>query len=414
MVTHLVGRLAVVGAAAALTAAIAACSFDGSGRAVPEGDGGGGGGPIDAGGGITGRIDASPIDAVDLCSGWTLISVLDSCEVPAAYRRDTLTLAAGLYTYNTDDGTLLRQTGGEVENHSLVLDGAYRVVSAESIDIQAGAELRIIGDLPVLMVAWDGFTVAGTIDSSSHPSSGGGRGAGGDAASCLDGSVAPSNGDADATGGGGGGGGGFGSAGGEAGDGASDTAGDAGERAPGPTRLRGGCAGGLGGVGVSGGGAAAGSGGGAVALAARGALSVDGLIHAGGSGGAGAGLTTLGGGGGGGSGGLIWLSGATITLSRSTVLAANGGAGGEGSDGEAVGDSGDDAPEGGTGAIGGDTTGNTGGNGGNGSNDGSDGVGGGDGTSSSGGGGGGGGAGLIDLDSDQIEMGGAFITPPPR
>ena len=405
-------RLAALGAGAALAAVAGGCSFDGSGQAGLGGDAGGGS-LSDADDGIGGRVDAAPIDAPELCTGWEVLAVVDSCEIPSAFRRDELVVPAGVYTYNTDDGVLLRQGGGEVE-HDSVLIGDFRIVSAASIAIEEGAELRAVGDRPLALVSWSDMTMAGSIDVSSHLA-GEGRGAGSDPVTpCSAGGVAAGPGLEDENGGGGGGGGAFGSNGGPGGDGATDTAGASGDRSPGPTRLRGGCPGGPGGVGANGVAAAGGGGGGAIALVALGALSVTGQIDAGGAGGGGGGIETLGGGGGGGSGGLIWLDGASITLSSSTILAANGGGGGEGSDADAAGTVGDDAPRGGTRASGGETAGNSGGDGGDGEVGGVDGAAGGAGVSNSGGGGGGGGAGVIDLDSDEVDEGGAFITPPPR
>jgi hypothetical protein len=422
---RLVEGWAAFTAAAALVLSGAACSFQGAGPAGVQ-DGGdnteedSGNDDDDGGDGIVGQIDASPPDAPDPCRGVTLVEELDSCDIVANERTGTLALNNnGVYTYNTTDGELRFNGGAPINHNSGELQGGttrVRYLSAANIEIGAAAELRVIGDLPLLLVAWSDLTVDGEIDASSRGGANG-TGAGADPQECLSGGLAAGNGgnaDVPDDGGGGGGGGGLGGDGGPGGAGEGAMAGGpgaAGDLQNGAPRLRGGCRGGNGGTGAAGN-ALGGRGGGAVGVVALSERTVNGSIHAGGAGGAG-GADPRGGGGGGGSGGVIWMAGAMIQLGNNAILAANGGAGGEGSDDTAAGDPGDDASPEGSQAAGGTSGGNSGGDGGDGSNDNANGETGSNGTSQSGGGGGGGGPGMI-IQDGTVSGTADLVTPPPR
>lgn len=266
------------------------------------------------------------IDADVECSTWSYMPEhFDPCEI--APPDGSLVLTPGSWTYDTNSGaltdpsfdasfpasTLLAQTGGP----------EVRVLSADSIVVQAGAELRATGKRPLILVSWSTLEVDGILDVTGRPVI---AGAGSDPTDCP----AATPGEDNADGAGGGGGGGFGSDGADGGvglDGAA-AAGTHSDASGTPTAVRGGCAGASGGNPSGGHG---GSGGGALQLTARESIVIRNTLLAGGGGGGGA-QAGRGGGGGGGSGGFLGLQAPVVTLTESAVLAANGGGGGGGCD----------------------------------------------------------------------------------
>jgi hypothetical protein len=108
------------------------------------------------------EADASPVDP---CIGFALVEELDSCDIVANERTGTLALNNnGVYTYNTTDGELRFNGGAPINHNSGGLQGGttrVRYLSAANIEIGAAAELRVIGDLPLLLVAWNDLTVDG-------------------------------------------------------------------------------------------------------------------------------------------------------------------------------------------------------------------------------------------------------------
>lgn len=198
------------------------------------------------------------------------------------------------------------------------------VLVTQDFTLAASGTLRAEGARPLIIAVKGTATLAGLVDVDGDNAAGNAAGAG---RGCNGGTGGAG---ATAGRGGGGGGGAFGanaSAGGTGGDGTA--AGGGGTSVGNATLvpLRGGCAGGAGGGATT---AAGGRGGGALQVSAAGALTVSGILSAGGAGGRGAGLASRGGGGGG-SGGAILLEGTTLTVGSGAVLAANGGEGGEGS-----------------------------------------------------------------------------------
>ncbi len=190
----------------------------------------------------------------------------------------------------------------------------------------AAPMVQAIGARPLVVFASDTISVNTQLDVASH---GGGvpmsRGPAAPSSLCVAPMVAGS-----ATTGGGGAGGSFTTKG---GDGGNSSSGAPGGRASlpdgtGPTILRAGCNGGVGGNSNELGGAP-GGGGGAVYLVAGNRITVNGFINASGS--AGQGGQRSAGGGGGGSGGMIHLHAPAIG-GNGGVLIANGGGGGEGGD----------------------------------------------------------------------------------
>ncbi len=262
------------------------------------------------------------------------------------------------------------------------------IVVAQDITLDSGT-LDVDGDRPLVLVASNSLTIAGTIDAASHVA--GDKGPNASPASCG----ANNNGTTDSNKGGGGAGGSLAGTGGIGGTGNNN----GGATATGGTPegagtapfdvIRGGCRGGDGAKGdgttVSGG-----LGGGAVVLLG-GAVMISGIVNVAGGGGQG-GTTSRGGGGGGGAGGMIVIDGTSIAVSG--TLLATGGGGGGGADGNTPGGPGNDpdpfAPT--TAAAGGSKGGGAGGIGGAGgtSSDGNAGN-----TADDGGGGGGGSVGAI-------------------
>lgn len=220
------------------------------------------------------------------------------------------------------------------------------LVSVTSFTLPDGADMAITGDRPVIIMAEgvEGQVSSGTITIAGNMFLNGQRsgpiaisGPGGGADPECD-SLSSGRISVDAEGGGGGGGGGFGFGGGDGGSGGGNLmnpAGLAGAVSLNPSLdpLRGGCPGGVGADFNAGGTAPGGGAGGAIQLAARDLISIQGSIEANGGGGfGGSGMSATGGAGagGGGSGGGILLDSSAIEVTPSGRLCANGGSGGEG------------------------------------------------------------------------------------
>jgi hypothetical protein len=259
------------------------------------------------------------------------------------------------------------------------------VLRVATLAITAGANVRVEGIRPLIIIASGDVTIDGIIDAAARQDAGG------------PGAVLGGRGGDGVTAGGffsGGGGGGFSTSGGAGGATEGAQGGEAGGRDPAISILAGGSPGGAAAAG-SGCERPGGGGGGALQISTPGVIAIgeSGQILAGGGGGPG-GVPCPGGvggpGGGGGSGGAVYLQAPSVV--HRGLLAANGGGGGGGS--------GDDGGE--EGDPGGDALGIDLAAGGNAGNDGGDGGDGGDGTSAAtsgagndtdnGAGGGGGGA----------------------
>jgi hypothetical protein len=204
---------------------------------------------------------------------------------------------------------------------------AIAIVRVKDFTIGAGSTIGVKGTRPFAVLASHDVTIHGTLDVGAHlavPGPGGalgGMGAGAGGTGVHDNGMGSGFDDA------GGGGGSYGTAGARGGSVGRFDGG-----APGPTYPLGGL------VGGSGGGRAGvcapqpGAGGGALLLYAGHQVTLDGMITAGGGGGAGGVMTCPTGassGTGGGSGGTIWIQ--TPRLAGAGVAAANGGGGGGGS-----------------------------------------------------------------------------------
>jgi hypothetical protein len=371
---------------AALVAVMCAgCRFEALGFGAGSGDPSGDGAQSDA----------------TACTSFS--SVLDTCSNPPGADQDLM--IAGTATYDTDTSTLTIEGGATTTLPRIVAHTATGDVDVlVAHDVIVSGPLRVTGTFAFAIVAYGDVAIAGDIDMS--------EGAAGERSGQTCGAALGLVGDARTTGGGGGGGGAFQGAGGAGSQGDHDqgpsNGGPGGKADPIPMGLLGGCPGGFGGAGMAAGGKG-GQGGGAIAIAARGTISIDAVIDAGGGGGNG-GTTKDGAGGGGGSGGMILLEAAT--LANRGTLAANGGGGGEGGDGGNTGDGGTDATT---------TTTPAGGGVGN-ANDGTDGGVGGAGAAldggvsptpvkNGGGGGGGGGVGYIAIASRTTITSAGTITP---
>jgi len=299
--------------------------------------------------------------------------------------------------------------------------GDVCLVYVTSVSITSTGSLTAFGSRPLALASSSTMTIDGTLDAGSH---GGQRGPAANTTGCS----FASNPETDVGGGGGAAGGTFTLDGGNGGIGDSNnnggTDGTASPGTHGPTTtisvLRGGCAGQTGGdeanTGGSGHGGRGGDSGGGLYLFARQSLTITGNVRATGAGGAG--CAGMSGGGGGGTGGLVVIESASITISGTGQISANGGGGGQGGGKNfqnqrvpgnpgADGNLGTTAAAGGSGALGGDPGFGPGGAGGaiaaaaNGT------------TGSFGGGGGGGAAGAIKLLSSQQQVSGT-ISPPPQ
>lgn len=290
----------------------------------------------------------------------------------------------------------------------------YCVIAASQITIASAATLDVTGPRPLVLIANETITVAGTLDVAAHAAP---RkpGPGASALTCPGFPIAPST-------QGGGAGGTFAGTGG-AGAGNNDTPPDTGGTPAAVTTvsgLRAGCPGQAGG-GASNGFGLGGLGGGAVLLAAGAKIEIRGRVDASGAGGNGgacqAPCSTDGpnayGGGGGGAGGMIVLEAPAIE--NTGVVYADGGGGGEGASRSQNGIAGVD-PAGTAPALGGDGPATHGGNGGNGAfgpaRNGAIGLPG-DSSNPGGGGGGGGGAGVIRVHGAAGITGGGSVSPPP-
>jgi len=415
-------RLCLIVAATALVA----CEFDSAGVSFPaEGDD-----SEQPDSGLPRPLDepeGQDFGPGPACRDWSSRH-FDACEIPEPEGALSL-FAAGEWVFDTDTGTLEDPLGLTDTLTSVLvaqIDESFtRVISVDGLTVAESARLRVVGSIPLVIASWSSIAVDGTIDVGSSRE-GGARGAGADSERCE--SQAPTGGEDSFYGGGGGGGGaGFGDRGGSGGDGSSADSGAGGAASLWPSMVRGGCAGASGGSGRSMS-AEGGSGGGALHLAARDEIRINGAVLANGAGGRGGGRAFYAngddgedgnghseyGGGGGGSGGLVGLEAASVVLGSAAVLAANGGGGGEGGDREDGGAPGSDGLSAKREAPGGAGYANQGGDGGGGGFDfdpgGDDALDGGQG----GGGGGGGGAGFIVLEAGSWYIPvSAVVTPAP-
>lgn len=273
------------------------------------------------------------------------------------------------------------------------------VLMFTSIEVRAGATLRLVGPRAPALIASGEIRVSGAIDVASRR---GASGAASSGAGCTF-LATPQNGNQGA---GGGAGGSFRDSGGNGGTGdqggATRDPGLAGPPLQPPILLRGGCPGQSGGDDGANTGGNGGLPGGALYLAGA-SVRVEGALMAGGAGGDGG--RNSGGGGGGGSGGMIVVQAPTVTITG-TVLAPGGG-GGEGG-GAGAGAPGADGTQP-TPAAGGNTAA-AGGAGGAGAATAAAGPGIAD---AEGGGAGGGGTGFVRLLSPALSTAGATIVPAP-
>ncbi|MAT24008.1 MAG: hypothetical protein CMN29_03420 [Sandaracinus sp.] len=330
---------------------------------------------------------------------------------------ETDPVTIGDESWDTDDC-------GDIPYDSLVVaqgDGELELCVVRFGDVTFEGELRTSGDRGLVVLASGDLTVASgaDIDVASRGRTGGPGGGDGarENGSGVGGLHPGGNGDHVGTvSDGGGGGGGFCGAGGAGGEGGSASGGSAGGSEAGGyllVPLRGGSGGGVGGTGESAG--RGGGGGGALQLSARGVLTIDGQIDAGGDGGNGGedgtfSDTNIGAGGGGGSGGGVLLESAVEVRfgGSDEIFASGGGGGGSASCRErGFGENGDDGNtlpvplggEQGRACIGGAEFGSDGGDGGV---DGDAEGGGSDDTDGANGGGAGGGAGCVVLSAPAI------------
>ena len=309
--------------------ALPACRFDTSGTSIADGD--------------PNQPDANRPDSA-FCGFAFDPAHFAPCADPPAMPGGNLSLTGKGFTYDTDAGEFTPAVGGVTSPPNTILDGV-RVIWVSDFSIKSSGSLRVIGMMPLMIVATNDIMIEGELDVSStydgvtfDP----GAGASTDPDVCDE---PPGAGVKCAQhGASGGGGGGFGTAGGQGDHGAANR--DCGDKVRGqdptagggmialPTTVRAGCAGAPGAStddGISGDEGLGGPSGGAVHLVAGNHLAVGAVIHAGGGAG-GPGTDGRASGGGGGSGGYIGLEAREIELRSVAVLAANGGGGGGGCD----------------------------------------------------------------------------------
>ena len=313
-----------------------------------------GSGPGDAGG-----SDAGGTDGMAAVCPWPYTpEYVSPCP---ARMGAAIELLDGDTVLDTGSGTLSGATTMLIESE-IVAD--VRIVWTTGLRISPDATLRVIGGLPLVVVATGSITIEGELDGAGRVNAMD-RPAGANPAACgdLNSGGAKTGAPCSDQGASGGGGGSFGTVGGQGGGGGETRdcgvisgpvpGGSAGVAvAARPMNLRGGCSGAAGGPSQSSG-ALAGTGGmagGAIALVARNTLAVDGTINVGGAGGGGG--ADRSGGGGGGSGGMIVLEASTVTVATAGRVSANGGGGGGGCDNN-KGDDGQDGRDGANAANGG-------------------------------------------------------------
>jgi hypothetical protein len=246
--------------------------------------------------------------------------------------------SAPTVTINTDDGSIMSGANMVRPTGTGLIAGVYyaqlttttAVFAVQSLTIPAPTTVTVVGNRAIILLVRDTAQIDGVIvlrgfgpQEAPGPGGGvGGSGAGG-AGGCAP-AVAGVTGTYD----GGGGGGGFGGGGGAGGlpdaGVAASGGGTCGTAALVP--LIGGAGGGKGG---GTGGGTGGGGGGATQIVVLGAITVNGVIDAGGRGGSGAGANDEAAGGGGAGGGIL-LESPTITVNTSAKIVANGGGGGGG------------------------------------------------------------------------------------
>jgi hypothetical protein len=285
-------------------------------------------------------ITVTGIGSGTSCTGWSWTPTnVDPCGAGVPAPGATLTLAmTGSYEYDTNTGTLTAPDGSALTPSpvsALVSQSGgtlVRVLTVSGLDVASGTALRVTGSYPLVILAYGTATVSGTIDVSAAADV---AGPGANASqSCTTGFGTVGT-DATAnSAAGGGGGGAYGTAAASGGNGGGGAAGGSGGSANGTTEitpLQGGCAGGFGG-GPGGGvrGGAPGGGGGAIQIAVRDLLTVNGTVRSAGGGGV---PDAASGGGGGGSGGGILLESDVVYIGSGAALCANGGSGAEGGDG---------------------------------------------------------------------------------
>ncbi len=88
------------------------------------------------------------------------------------------------YVYDTSSGALARDGGDPIEVASEVLDGV-RVVDLGSLVVDARAELRVVGALPLAVTAASTIAIAGTLDASASLGAGDAAGESGRTVSLL-------------------------------------------------------------------------------------------------------------------------------------------------------------------------------------------------------------------------------------
>jgi hypothetical protein len=368
---------------AVVLVALAGCSFP-HGKLSPGDDG-----PPSEAGVDAPELDAFIIDAPPSCMQWAA-KHFDACAIPAPMGDLTLVSTLSPYTYTTTNagGVLTDKNGATIAaaSASIMQTGgpAAALLSVGSLTINDGAQLNVVGTKPLIIAAWTGMQISGTIDAGSHRGASARTGAGSGPSTLCTGNAAAIDGTNEATtggGSGGGGGGGFrgqGGMGGPGDTGGENAGGGGGGAVVFPTYVRGGCSGAK--SGKAGPDASVttpsddntqapgGSAGGAIQLTSRGPLQVTGTgrVLAGGAGGEGAPLHSAVGGGGGGSGGYIGFDAAALQITGGAVIAANGGGAGASAGFATTGNPGNDGNASGAIALGGaaQTCANAGGSGG--------------------------------------------------
>lgn len=262
--------------------------------------------------------------SIDSACGWPRISNVDPCAVNADMSVMPMTVVAGdRLVIDTNALSASRPLPTDAQLITYVAGPAPEVVLLILGDLTMRGALTVTGQRPLIILSSGTVTIDGAADvvpSSMMPACPGVGGPGG--------GLADEN---DTAGTGGGGGGSYGSRGGTGGRGGPGSGipgvgGTGGAMFSGFSPLQPGCGGGGGGFGLGGTPATPGAGGGALQIAAKQQILINGTITAPGGGGSPA-ANPQNAGGGGGAGGTILLESAVVALGGSARLCANGGGG---------------------------------------------------------------------------------------
>ena len=104
--------------------------------------------------------DAATADADSFDCKKLSTRLFAGCDIPQPGA--AIEVTTGVVVYNTDLGTL---SGSATPPSMLIPTG--RVISIDKLTIRAGASLRVVGTLPLIIASWSIATIDGRLDASS-------------------------------------------------------------------------------------------------------------------------------------------------------------------------------------------------------------------------------------------------------